>query len=217
MVAAVSAWLGSYRRPRVTGPDSSLRPRRPITRRVLAAVWDRRRVRPADLPLALELLARELRGGATLTMAMSALPAGVDLGLREARQRIDAGATVADELDRWSENLSPGDAVLVRSVLRLGVSTGAALADALDRTAAVLRERRQLAEELRALSAQSRASATMIAAAPVGFVLVFAVADPAALSFLFASPLGLLCLGAGLVLDGLGFWWMRHLVSSVAR
>ncbi|MEM9466207.1 MAG: type II secretion system F family protein [Actinomycetota bacterium] len=180
-----------------------------------ARSWRIRRRAAPDLALVLELLARELRGGASLTAAMAALPADADLGLREVRVRIDLGAAVGDELDRWSRSLPERDGVLVRGVIRLGVSTGAALADALDRTAEVLRERRQLADELRALSAQSRASATMIAAAPIGFLAVFALADPGAITFLIASPLGLLCLGAGLVLDGVGFWWMRRLVAAV--
>ena len=138
---------------------------------------------PSDLALVLELLARELRGGATITAAMGALPSGADLGLRDVRRRIDDGAAIGDELDRWSASIPGGDGVLVRAVLRLGLSTGAALADSLDRTAAVVRERGDLADELRALSAQSRASATMIAGAPAGFLAVFALADPAALSF----------------------------------
>ena len=181
----------------------------------LVSVYRRRRAAEADLALTLELLARELRGGASVTMAMAALPEEADLGLRLARQRIDDGAAVGDELDRWSESLPDRDGALVRAVLRLGISTGSALADALDRTATVLRERRQLTDELRALSAQSRASATMIAAAPVGFLLVFAIADPAALSFLIASPLGWMCLAVGLGLDAVGFWWMRRLVAAV--
>jgi tight adherence protein B len=164
----------------------------------------------------LELLARELRGGSGLTAAMAALPPGADLGLRDVRRRIDHGAAVGDELDRWSASLPAGDGVLVRAVLRLGVSTGAALADALDRTAEVLRERRHLADELRALSAQSRASATMIAAAPIGFLLVFGLADRSAISFLLTTPPGWLCLGVGVSLDAFGFWWMRRLVEAVS-
>lgn len=210
MIAAV------LRRPRRLGLQGP--PSRPLTD-LLADRWARhRRVRTEpDLALVLELLARELRGGASLTAAMATLPPATDLGLRNVRRRIDEGAPIGEELDRWSEGLAGTDGSLVRAVLRLGLSTGAALADALDRAAAVIRERRSLDDELRALAAQSRASATMIAVAPIGFLAVFALADPSAMTFLIATPLGWACLVAGVTLDVVGFWWMRRLVAGVVR
>ena len=205
----------------MTRPSFARRPRPltadPIVQARLPNQWRVRRPPPPDLALVLELIARELRGGASLVSALAALPTDVDLGLHDLRRRVDDGAAIGDELDRWGAAIPGDDGVLVRAVLRLGLSTGAALADALDRTAAVLRERGQLADELRALSAQSRASATMIAAAPLGFLLVFALADPGALSFLLASPLGWICLLVGVALDSIGFWWMRRLVAAVDR
>ena len=102
-----------------------------------------------------------------------------------------------------------------RAVLGLGAATGAALADALDRTAEVIRERRELASELNALTAQSRASALLVAAAPVAFLAVFGLTDPGSLGVLVTSPLGWVCLLAGIGLDGIGFWWMRRLVGTV--
>lgn len=204
------------RRPRSASPAPKSTQ---SARREIAGWWARRRARrtPPDLALVLELLARELRGGASLAAAMAALPSDADLGLRELRRRVDQGAALGDELDRWSEGLDGRDSSLVRAVLRLGVSTGAALADALDRTAGVIRERRALDDELRALAAQSQASATMIAVAPLGFLIVFALADPSAMTFLVASPLGWACLLAGVALDLVGFWWMRRLVAGVVR
>jgi tight adherence protein C len=70
--------------------------------------------------------------------------------------------------------------------------------------------------EVRALSAQARASAVVIGIAPVAFLLVVAVADPTAIGFLVGSPAGLMCLGSGLGLDALGALWMRRIVARAA-
>ena len=205
--------LSHRRRPRpITPVDADVAALGPaLRRRVLA--W--RRSTGPDVALVLELIARELRSGVTLADALSSIDEDVDPGLAALRHRTRAGAALADELERWTIGLGPDDGPLVRGVLGLGLSTGAALADALDRTAAVLRERDALTDELRSLTAQSRASAILIAVVPVGLLLVLGLADPAGLAVLTATPLGWVCLTAGAALDGLGFWWMQRLVAGV--
>ena len=151
-----------------------------------------------------------------MASATVALAEAGDPGLLGVRRRLDAGASLRDELDRWASAFPAEEALLVRAVLGLGASTGAALADALDRTAEVIRERRELASELNALTAQSRASALLVAAAPVAFLAVFGLTDPGSLGVLVTSPLGWVCLLAGIGLDGIGFWWMRRLVGTIA-
>ena len=57
---------------------------------------------------------------------------------------------------------------------------------------------------------------SFVAAAPVAFLAVFGLTDPGSLGVLVTSPLGWVCLLAGIGLDGIGFWWMRRLVGTVA-
>lgn len=170
----------------------------------------------AAFALVLELIARELRSGATVPVALRrvavAEPAAVSLlGVVD---RIDRGGRVGAELDRWADQVGTADADLARAVLRLGITTGAALADSLDRVASTVRDRLEMDDELRALTAQSRASATVLAVAPVGFLVVLTGVDPGLVVPLVAGPVGWACLGGGLALDLLGFWWMRRLVAG---
>ncbi|MFQ5556585.1 MAG: type II secretion system F family protein, partial [Acidimicrobiales bacterium] len=129
--------------------------------------------------------------------------------------RIRAGSTMAEALTRWADWLGHPDARLVVATLQLGDRMGAPMAPALDRTAAMLRQRATLTDELVSLSAQARASARVLALAPVGFATIVALADPATAGRLFATGFGRVSLAVGLVLDGLGLWWMRRLVSAV--
>jgi len=171
--------------------------------------------RVADPALVLELLARELRGGASLPVALAAVAKEPETGMEMVVQRIRDGGSVGEELDRWCLTLPDEDQSLVRSVLRLGLSTGAGLAGSLDRVAATLREREEFALELMALSAQSRASAMLLAVAPIGFFAILVLVDASALAMLFTTPLGWACLVGGLLLDGFGFWWMSRLSQAV--
>lgn len=170
-----------------------------------------------SLALVLELLARELRSGRTVHGAVVSVAAGAPehLGLQTVVDRVASGGSLANELDRWADAQPDEDGALVRAVLQLGLSTGVALADALDRGSATLRARRALDDEIRTLTAQSRTSAALLSLAPVGFFVVFSSLDRSGLQVLRGSSLGWICLLAGVILNGLGLLWMRWLIRSV--
>lgn len=176
------------------------------------------RHRRQALPLALELLARELRSGVTILVALDHVAANSDpvLDLPALVERLRHGAGVTTAVDWWVKRFDDEDASVIAGVFHLGTETGTAVAGALDRAAAGIRARRELAAEVHALTAQSRASAGMVGAAPLGFGAVLCFAEPSAVSFLFGSAAGLACLVTGLILDALGFWWMHRLVARVA-
>lgn len=206
---------------RLISPPGS-RPSPDDLRRWLSITIRRRRAaraRQAALPLVLELTARELRSGATVVTALRRVAAthNDQPELSEVVDRIDRGDRVLTAIDRWVDAFHPADGALVSGVFHLGIETGSGVAGALDRAAAGIRARAELADEVRALTAQSRASAQMVALAPVGFAVVLSAAQPAALAFLVTSPEGALCLTVGLVLDAVGFRWMGRLVDGVAR
>ncbi len=180
----------------------------------------RRRNALQALPEMLEVLARDLRSGCNLHEALhtaSRVPALQCLGLDELVTRFSSGERLVEALDRWASSLNHPDGDLVRSVLSLGSVTGGAFAASAERAALTLRERAELADEVRVLSAQTRASALLLFVAPIGFLLLLLVFDPAGSAAVFATGLGQLSLVLGIVLDILGFAWMRYLVASVTR
>lgn len=187
----------------------------------VATRGDRRRaLLVASLPELLELVARGLRGGADLRTALDeaagAVP-GAGPTLRPALDRVAAGARLGDALDRWVVDIDHPDAAIVRAVVRLGDTTGAAMATALDRAAGTLRERAALRAEITALTSQTRASSMVVATAPLGFLLVIASTDPRSAEVLFTTGWGRLCLVVGLSLDAAGIAWMRRLTAGVGR
>jgi tight adherence protein B len=165
-------------------------------------------------------LARELRAGGTLHHAVRFVvddPSVAGPGLRAAVERIDGGAGVREAIDRWATELAHPDADLVRAVLNTGATTGGAMAASLDRAAGSLRERVELQREIRALSSQARISALMLTVAPFAFLLLMITVDGSVLSAVVTTAPGRLGFGVGLVLDAVGWWWMRHLINRVAE
>ena len=173
-----------------------------------------------ELPEALDAVARSLRSGSSLRRAVDEAACSVAGPLADdlarVRRALDAGDPLGDALERWAANRPVPGVRLAVAALSLGAETGGASAQAVDGVAATLRTNLGIAAEVRALSSQARLSALVIVLAPVAFSLLAFTTDPTAASFLLRTPLGLGCLAAGLVLDAVGWLWMRRLTAAVA-
>lgn len=173
-----------------------------------------------DLPDALDAVARSLRSGSSLRQAVeeASESAAGSLGgdLDRVRRALHHGEPLADALGRWTaERPLPGVRLSV-AALSLGAETGGASAQAVDGVAATLRTNLAIAGEVRALSSQARLSALVIALAPLAFAFLAATTDGSTASFLLRTPLGVACLLLGLVLDAIGWLWMRRITAAVA-
>ena len=54
-------------------------------------------------------------------------------------------------------------------------------------------------------------------AAPIGFLVLLLTLDPSSSAAVFTTGTGQVCVAAGLLLDAVGFAWMRRLAASVTR
>jgi tight adherence protein B len=181
----------------------------------------RRRQRDAQLPDALDRLAAALRAGQAPGPALVAVAAKVPepLGaeLQAIARRLVGGVSLATALDAWAADPTASDDVrLAAATLTLGAGAGGAVARAVDGVAATLRERGELAAEVRALATQARSSATVLAVAPIGFTALVATVEPAIVAFLLTTPVGLGCLVVGGALQALGATWMARIVRAAA-
>jgi tight adherence protein B len=174
----------------------------------------------AELPAAMDAIARGLRSGGSLRQALAeaAQASGRGTGalsddLAAVSRACDNGATVVAALEHWSARRpSPGVRLAV-AALCLGAETGGAGARAVDGVAATLRGRLAGLAEARALATQARASAVVIAVAPVAFCALASATDDRTASFLLGSPAGLVMLCTGLALDAAGALWMARLTQ----
>jgi tight adherence protein B len=184
---------------------------------LLLARHRRERVFAAGLPVALEQVAAELRGGGTVVAAVERLAAtpdavGGDLHRVHARTRL--GVPLADALAGWpAEHDAPGVRAAA-GALSVAVTMGGRAADAIDGLASSLRHRLDAIAEARSLSAQARLSAIVVGAAPLGYLAFSALVDPAGVTALVATGVGRVCLVVGLGLEALAGLWIRRILRS---
>ncbi|MEX0846396.1 MAG: type II secretion system F family protein [Ilumatobacteraceae bacterium] len=162
---------------------------------------------------AFELAASEVRGGASV-------PASIAISLRrhphvlpELAVALGRGLTLDRALDELPDQMSREERWFAHS-LRLCHATGGAAAEVLDRAVAVARERRAWAAERRAQASQARLSARLLTVLPLVFAGWGVVSSAQVRSAYATSPIVVACTLVGLVLNGVGWWWMRRLVAG---
>lgn len=188
---------------------------------VAGRVLARRATMRRDEQLApmLERLAADVRAGSALGPALVGAahltPAPLGDDLRVVAAEVEHGAALSQALARWGDRADSGASIrMVVAALTVAAEAGGEVARSVDRLAATLRERRDLRAEVRSLATQARASAAVLVAAPLGFAALVAGIEPGAVTFLVSTPVGLLCLSAGLALDVLGATWMNRILGE---
>jgi tight adherence protein B len=180
---------------------------------------DRQRV-VDGLPVLLEDIARGLRAGSSLRQACAEAAAAADravaAGLASAVGEADRGQSLATAFGRWAAASTAPEERLAAGALALAATAGGPQARAVDGVAVTLRERRAIATEIRAQSAQARLSALVIGGLPVAFLLWAVATDRRTAAFLVTGPAGWACLGIGLGLEVVGAVWMRRLLRGAA-
>jgi tight adherence protein B len=172
-----------------------------------------------SLPLALEQVAAELRGGGTVASALDRLAGGDGPTARDFRRiqtRTRLGLGLSDALAGWPRDHDVPSVRAAAGALAVASSLGGRAADAIDGLASSLRHRLDAAAEARALSAQARLSAIVVGAAPLGYLAFSSLVDPASAGTLVGTGVGRVCLVVGGTCEVLAALWIRRILRSEA-
>ncbi|MCL8027475.1 type II secretion system F family protein [Nocardioides bruguierae] len=114
---------------------------------------------------------------------------------------------------------APGaaDLRLVAAVWEVAHRTGHGLAEALQRCVEDQTRARATRRVVRSELASARATARLVALLPVPALLLGASTGAAPWQFLLGSPVGLVCLGLGLLLGAAGLTWIERLAADARR
>ena len=128
-------------------------------------------------------------------------------------QELRLGVTLEEALDKMSRRLECPDFELVAVSILTARQTGGELTATLERLAAVIRERVRITARIRALTAQGRMQAVIIALMP--FALFFAMMNivPEMMNAFFSTVPGILSLLGVIALDITGFIMIRRITN----
>ena len=184
------------------------------------ALWARRHrclhARADAAPELLRTVAAELRAGGTVGTGCAAVaksPSPLASDMATFTSRLSLGASLEGAAAIWVGESGIAAARAVAAALTLAHEVGGPAAEALDGLASSLAARIDVQHERRAQSAQARMSAWVVILAPFGYLAFAAFIDQGALSMLFNTAVGRICLGLGVGLDLLALWWIRVLIG----
>ncbi|MFZ9017844.1 MAG: type II secretion system F family protein [Ilumatobacteraceae bacterium] len=193
------------------GPDPSA----PLRRRSAARGRSWRRVRrrppgPADLAGWCDVLARDLRSGATLGFALRSRPAPPDSVFSDLPQRLGRGVPIATAA---GADGGTADEQAVGTVLVACATAGGPAAEPLDRVASTLRRRAADEAERLVQSAQARLSARVMTVIPLLVLLILLLTSTTVRGSL-VTPMGAITVVVGLLLNVIGWRWMRAVIGG---
>lgn len=162
-------------------------------------------------------LASAMRAGLNLVQAMEVLIMNhrgpIQQEFRQLLNEYKMGMDLNQAMRHAANRIALSNYRLLFTAIEMHRIRGGDAAESLDRIAESIREIQRLEGKLEALTAQGRAQARMMAAAPIVILFIFYAIDPVDVRLLFVTPPGRLLLLVALVLIGIGFVWIRRIMA----
>ena len=180
-----------------------------------------RRIKAFNAALAesIDMLARALRAGHSVVGAMEMLsenaqePAASEFG--EIFKQQNLGLPMRDALMQLLDRVpSPDLRVLVTAIL-VQRDTGGNLAEILDRTVFVIRERLRIQGEIQVQTAQGRLTGWILSALPLVMLVLLNVLNPGYSSILLSDPFGRKLSYFSLGMLAVGTFFIRRIVNGI--
>jgi tight adherence protein B len=177
----------------------------------------RRRRFDALLPEAVDLMARGLRAGhsiaSVLEMVGNEIADPVGIEFRTLHKEQSLGLPIREAMMNLIERMPLDDLRFLATAILLQKESGGNLAQILDKTSAVVRERARLRGQLQIYTAQGRITGWILCAAPFLMFGLISVVNTNYEKPLFATPLGLKMVYGGLALMILGILAIRKIID----
>lgn len=160
------------------------------------------------LPEALDMMVSSLRAGQSFVASMGAVarecadPVGCEF--RACFEEQNYGLELKTALDNLLNRVSLQDLRIVATAIMIQKETGGNLAEVLDKTSHVIRERFRLKRQVAVHTAQGRMTGWILTLLPVGLGLALSVINPKMMSVLWTTPVGIkaLWIAFGLLVVG---------------
>lgn len=170
----------------------------------------------AQLPDALDIMARSMQAGHAFSSALQIAATETPMPLSQELQRmfdeLHFGHGLQQTLPAFTERVDTEEVKFFVTSVLIQRETGGDLAALLLSTSALIRERQALAGQVRVLSAEGRLSAWVLSLLPLVLGGVMAMLNPRFMAPLWEAPAGQRLLLVAVLLWCLGVLWMARLV-----
>jgi tight adherence protein B len=170
-----------------------------------------------EMPEALELMVGAIRAGHSLIAAMGLVgaecpePVGSEFKLCFEEQNY--GLEMKTALDNLVTRVPLQELKIVTTAIMIQKESGGNLAEVLDKTTHVIRERFRLKRQVGTYTAQGRLTGWILTLLPVGLGVILYFLDPSMISILWTNPTGIKLLWASSVMMSIGGLIIRNIVN----
>jgi tight adherence protein B len=182
--------------------------------------WKRRRKTlkiERHMPDAMELLARSLKAGHTLSGTLDLVsqeippPLGTEMRITYDEQKL--GLSMTQAFRRMGKRVASQDLRFFVTAVIIQSETGGNLSEILENIGLIIRDRLKLKGKIQGLTAEGRFSALILSLLPVVTFLALYLMNREYVMILFRDPLGLKLLIVALISIGVGIFIMKRMVT----
>ena len=170
-----------------------------------------------QFPEALDLISRAVRAGhgfATgLKMVADELADPVGPEFRKTFDEQNFGLPLKEALQNLTDRVALLDVRFFATAVLIQRETGGNLSEILDNLASVVRERFKILRQVRVYTAHGRLTGYVLLALPVALAFVLLFVNPDHINLLFTDPIGRGMLVATVVMQAIGYVWIRQVVK----
>lgn len=166
---------------------------------------------------ALGVMANGVKSGQTVLQTLETIVEDFNDPLREevaeVLQEIRMGYPMDESLLHWVARMPSEDLEIAVTALIVQRQTGGNISEILETLATTIRERNKLHKQISALTSQGRMSGVVMSLLPVGLFVAMYLIAPARMALLITHPIGLIFTALGLVMIGLGSYFIKRIVT----
>lgn len=165
----------------------------------------------------LQMVSNAMRAGFSFLQAFELIAREMDAPIGREVQKvvseINVGATMDTALENMQKRVQSADFELVVTAVLIQRQVGGNLAQILDTIGATIEERVKVKREVKALTAQGRASGYLLSGLPFALGLILYTINPDYLKPLWTETYGRMAIMLALVLQVIGFMVIRKIVD----
>ncbi len=205
----LATWLAEFRAPSIVLSlmAGAILGGLPVTT-LFVKRWRRLRKFEELLPDTIDLMARALRAGHTISSAIEMVATEgsepVASEFRHVFEEQNFGLPMREAMLNLADRVPLPDVSFLVTAILVQKETGGNLAEVLDKAAVVIRERFRLRGQLRVYTAQGRLTGWILASLPFIMFVLLNIVNPAYMKILLTDPAGrtLIYVGIGLMIVG---------------